>query len=61
MNDHLRGNALIFYQILSSYSLWKMEISLETLFVDIERRRLLSVVPKGNVTRDDSHRTLCCA
>ena len=34
--DHLRENALIFYQILSTYSLWQcIEISLENLYVDI--------------------------
>ena len=34
--DHLRENALIFYQILSTYSLRKcIEISLENLYVDI--------------------------
>ena len=36
MNDHLRENALIFYQILSTNSLRKCtEISLENLYVDI--------------------------
>ena len=35
-NDHVRENALIFYQILSTNSLRKcIEISLENLYVDI--------------------------
>ena len=34
--DHLRENALLFYQILSTHSLRKcIEISLENLYVDI--------------------------
>ena len=36
-----RGNVLIFYQILSTYSLRKcMEISLENLYVDIGMKEL---------------------
>ena len=32
----IRENALIFYQILSTYSLWnRIEISLENLYLDI--------------------------
>ena len=35
-NDHQRENALIVYQILSTYSLRKcIEISLENLYLDI--------------------------
>ena len=35
-DDHLRENALIFYQILLTHSLRKcIEISLENLYVDI--------------------------
>ena len=35
--DHLRENALIFYQILSTHSLRKyIEISWENLYVDIK-------------------------
>ena len=36
LNDHLRENTLIFYQILATHSLRKcIEISLENLYVDI--------------------------
>ena len=38
---HERRNVLIFYQILSTYSLTKcMEISLENLYVDIGMKEL---------------------
>ena len=34
--NHLRENALIFYEILSTYSLWnRVEISLQNLYLDI--------------------------
>ena len=35
--DHLRENALIFYEILTTYSLWKwIETGLENVYLDIE-------------------------
>ena len=41
MNDHLRENGLIFYQILSTHSLRKYkEISVENLYVDIGAQRV---------------------